>query len=214
MKQTTVSKVKDLIMRYPSLEIIEENIIHSIQLIIDLYKNDGKLLICGNGGSAADSLHIVGELMKDFVLPRPLPQDIKDAISISSEHAEYINSNLQVALPAIALVGSTSLESAYANDRAPDLAFAQQVCGLGKKGDILLGISTSGNSKNVIYAMEVAKAKGLKTIALTGESGGKMRDICDVLINAPEKETYKIQELHLPIYHTLCLAVENEFFGE
>ena len=112
------------------------------------------------------------------------------------------------------MVGSTSLESAYANDRAPDLAFAQQVYGLGKKGDILLGISTSGNSKNVIYAMEVAKAKGLKTIALTGESGGKMRDICDVLINAPEKETYKIQELHLPIYHTLCLAVENEFFGE
>ena len=214
MKQTTVSKVKDLIMRYPSLEIIEENIIHSIQLIIDLYKNDGKLLICGNGGSAADSLHIVGELMKDFVLPRPLPQDMKNTISSSSNHAEYINSNLQVALPAIALVGSTSLESAYANDRAPDLAFAQQVYGLGKKGDILLGISTSGNSKNVIYAMEVAKAKGLKTIALTGESGGKMRDICDVLINAPEKETYKIQELHLPIYHTLCLAVENEFFGE
>lgn len=214
MKLTTLAKISELIERYPSLKQIENNISNSVQMLIDLYKNGGKLLVCGNGGSAADSLHIVGELMKDFVLPRPLPQSLKDAISSSGEYGDYINANLQVALPAIALVGSTALESAYANDRASDLAFAQQVCGLGDKDDILLAISTSGNSKNVLYAIEVAKAKGLKTIALTGESGGKMKDRCDILINAPEKETYKIQELHLPIYHTLCLAIENEFFGE
>ena len=214
MKRTTIAKISELIERYPSLKQIENNLSNSVQMLIDLYKNGGKLLVCGNGGSAADSLHIVGELMKDFVLPRPLPKNIKDAISQSCEYGDYINANLQVAFPAIALVGSTALESAYANDRASDLAFAQQVYGLGNKDDVLLAISTSGNSKNVLYAIEVAKAKGLKTIALTGESGGKMKDKCDILINAPEKETYKIQELHLPIYHTLCLAIENEFFGE
>ena len=181
---------------------------------ISCFSGGGKLLTCGNGGSASDALHIVGELMKDFARPRPLSEKDREAIRGASEHADYICESLQSALPAIALVGSAALESAYANDRAPDLAFAQQVFGYGKPGDVLLAISTSGNSKNVIYAAEVAHARGMKAVALTGESGGKLKAICDVTINVPEKETYRVQELHLPVYHALCLAVENEFFGE
>lgn len=214
MKTSTQSLILDLIERYPTLNTIKLSLEKSVQSLIDLYQRGGKLLVCGNGGSASDALHIVGELMKDFVLPRHLTDAEKNAIMNAGTHGEYIIENLQRAFPAIALVGSAALESAYANDRAPDLAFAQQVFGLGNRGDILLGISTSGNSKNVIYAMEVAKSKGITTIALTGESGGKLKDICDILIPVPENETYKVQELHLPIYHMLCLAVENEFFGK
>jgi len=213
MRVTTAKILYELLERFPELKTIECNLNNAIEHLILLYKNGGKLLICGNGGSAADALHIVGELMKDFICSRPLPEADKNAILNAGEHGEYINSNLQVSFPAIALIGSAALESAYANDRASDLAFAQQVYGLGHEGDILLGISTSGNSKNVIYALEVAKAKKMKTIALTGETGGKIKDICDVLINVPQKETYKVQELHLPIYHMLCSAIENEFFG-
>ena len=211
MKISTTNLIQGLVVRYPALKVIESNLTEAVSALIQLYSQGGKLLVCGNGGSASDALHIVGELMKDFVLSRPLPDVDKNAILNSGEYGNYIVENLQVAYPAIALVGSTALETAYANDRAPDLAFAQQVYGLGNAGDILLGISTSGNSKNVIYATQVAKAKGLKTIALTGESGGKLRGFCDILLNVPESETYKVQELHLPIYHMLCLAVENEF---
>lgn len=213
MKQTTIAIINNMVARYPMLETKRNAVVEAAELLCETYKNGGKLLICGNGGSASDALHIVGELMKDFCIARPLDDDMKKKLSSVSKDAEYIYSNLQVSLPAIALVGSTAIETAYANDRAPDLCFAQQVMGLGNEGDVLLGISTSGNSKNIVYALDVAKAKGMKTIGLTGNGGGKMANKCDLLIDAPETETYKIQELHLPIYHAICLAVENEFFG-
>ncbi|MCX7714263.1 MAG: SIS domain-containing protein [Clostridia bacterium] len=214
MKESTKIILQDLFENYPKLKSCSESIITCVEEMIACYKGGNKVLVCGNGGSAADALHIVGELMKAFVLPRKLSQAEQDKIREASGNAEYIIENLQGALPAISLVGETALMTAYANDMAPDLAFAQQVYGYGIPADILIAISTSGNSKNVIYASEVARAKGVKVIALTGESGGRLGEICDVLINVPEKETYKIQELHLPVYHAVCLAVENEFFNE
>ncbi|MBO5913479.1 MAG: SIS domain-containing protein [Clostridia bacterium] len=214
LKTTTLELIKDLIKRYPDLTDTEADITSAVEVLIKCFKKGGKLLVCGNGGSASDALHIVGELMKDFYFPRPLTDDEKLFIHMSGEDGEYICENLQRALPCIALVGSPAIESAYANDRAPDLCFAQQVFGLGSKGDVLLGISTSGNSKNVIYASQVAKSKGMTVIGLTGKTGGKMNDKCDICLKAPEIETYKIQERHLPMYHTICLCLENEFFGK
>ena len=172
-------------------------------------------MICGKGGSASESLHIVGELMKSFVLPRKLENKYIDKIkNIFPQEAEYFISNLQSSLPAIALVSDTSLISAYSNDNNPELVFAQQVLGYGNEGDILIAISTSGNSKNVLYASQISKVKGMKVISLTGKFGGKLKEISDININVEEEETYIIQEYHLPIYHTICLGVEKEMFGE
>ena len=165
----------------------------------ECYENGGKLLVAGNGGSAADAEHIVGELMKGFKMPRK-PE---------SAFAE----KLQGALPAIALDGHPALSTAYMNDCEPLLCFAQQVNGYGKTGDVFLGISTSGNSKNVLFAATTAHAKGLKVIGLTGAKDSKLKDMSDVCIKAPQTETYMIQELHLPIYHYLCLMLEDKFYG-
>ena len=213
MKRTTQQVIDNLFVRYPELSTLP--ITESIREIIDCYYRENKLLVCGNGGSAADSLHIVGELMKGFLLPRKLKEkkqsDIREQFPDS---AEYLIDNLQGTLPAISLVSETALLSAYANDQASDLSFAQQVLGHGNSGDILIAISTSGNSKNVIYAAQIAKIQEMKVISLTGESGGKLRDVSDVLINVPSNETHIIQEYHLPIYHAICAAVENEFFSE
>ena len=213
MKTSSYEIIKDLILRYPALAEAEGDITAAAEMMADCFRSGGKVMLCGNGGSASDSLHIVGELMKEFAVKRPLSAEMKAALSEAGDDG-YIAENLQGALPAVSLVGVTALESAYANDAAPDLGFAQQVFGLGSSGDLLFGITTSGNSANVIYAAKTAKAKGIKTVALTGGSGGKIKDICDCTIVAPANETYKIQEFHLPIYHTLCLALENEFFGE
>lgn len=213
MKDTSYDILKDLSLRYPALKESEKDIITAAEIIAETYKNGGKMLLCGNGGSASDCLHIVGELMKEFAIKRPLAEEMKNALKEAGDDG-YIAQNLQKALPAVSLVGTTALESAYANDAAPDLGFAQQVLGLGTAGDVLIGITTSGNSKNVIYAAKTAKAKGIKTVALTGGTGGKIKDIADCAVVVPAKETYKIQEYHLPVYHTLCLALENEFFGE
>ena len=170
-------------------------------------------MVCGNGGSAADALHIVGELMKAFVCKRKLSEEWQKTFSKLPD-GKYISQNLQMAFPAISLVNEAGLLTAYANDVAPDMNFAQQVFGQGNAGDILIAISTSGNSENVLYAAEVAKAKSIQVIALTGQSGGKLREYADLLINVPETETFKVQELHLPVYHALCLAVEAEFYSE
>ena len=187
----------------------------AVEAIVGSYARGGKVLTCGNGGSAADSEHIVGELMKGFLKHRPLGEEMREALKkVAPERAEYIANGLQGALPAVSLIGALALNTAFANDQAPDLSMAQQVLGLGVRGEILLGISTSGNSKNVVYAIDVAKAKGLTTIALTGETGGRLKAIADICICAPSRETYKIQEYHLPIYHMLCIAAENEFFDE
>ena len=213
MKEISMKQIDILIERYPQLNVVKQDLIKTVEKIIEAYQNGNKIMVCGNGGSAADSLHIVGELMKAFVLPRKLPIEVRNKIAKVSSNAKYLQENLQMALPAISLVNEVGLLTAYANDVAPDLNFAQQVLGQGKKGDILIAISTSGNSENVIYAVEMAKAMDITSISLTGKTGGKLKNLSDITIAVPEIETYKIQELHLPVYHTICLAVEAEFFG-
>ena len=208
MKASIRSIFDELYTRYPALSACRADIEGAAQMMIDCFRAGGKLLTCGNGGSASDAEHIVGELMKAFVLPRKLSKEMCDKLG-----DEYLSSNLQGALPAVSMIGESALSTAYANDCAPDLAFAQQVLGLGREGDMLLGISTSGNSENVIRAMQAAHQLGLKTIGMTGAKGGRLREIADVCICVPETETMLIQELHLPVYHALCAALEEQFFG-
>ena len=203
-----------LIERYPKLSVCKDDIAAAYKLMKNSYDNGGKLLVAGNGGSAADAEHIVGELMKGFKKPRKLPQEYAERlISVNSELGKVIADNLQGALPAIALDGHPGLTTAYMNDCEPLLCFAQQVNGYGNAGDVFLGISTSGNSKNVLYAAVTAKAKGMKVIGLTGQKDSKLSAIADVCIKVPETETYMIQELHLPVYHCLCLMLEEDRFG-
>ena len=189
----------------------------AVEKICDGFRNGGKLIICGNGGSAADAMHIVGELMKSFLLPRKIeesnPEFVKRAQELFPADVEYFKANLQSALPAVSLVGETSLLTAFSNDVMPNLIFAQQIFGLGRSGDVLLAISTSGNSDNVLFAVEVAKIMGITVVAMTGRRGGRLRHLSDVAICVPADSAYTIQEFHLPIYHMICIAAENEFFG-
>ena len=181
------------------------------------FRGGGKLITCGNGGSAADAMHIVGELMKGFLLPRRIDEFNREFVARAQElfpsDVEYFKANLQSALPAVSLVGETALITAFANDRASNLIFAQQVFGLGRRGDVLLAISTSGNSDNVLFAVEVAKIMGITVVAMTGRRGGRLRHLSDVAVCVPADSSYTIQEFHLPIYHMICLAAEAEFFG-
>lgn len=209
MKNNTLQHLSDLIRRYPILEVNKEDIKAAVEQFIICYQNDGKLLCCGNGGSAADCEHIVGELMKGFKLPRKLSADLKDKIS-----DDTLSNALQYGLPAISLVSQCALTTAFSNDRMPEAGFAQQVLGYGRKNDVLLCISTSGNSLNCVYAAKVAKAIGMKVISLTGKLESKLSQLSDVTIRVPAVETYQAQELHLPIYHTICLMLENEFYGD
>lgn len=203
-----------LVERYPSLESAKNDIVAAYLLLEESYENGGKLLVAGNGGSAADAEHIVGELMKGFKLSRKPESDFAERlVAENQELGSVLAENLQWALPAIALDGHPALSTAYMNDCEPLLCFAQQVNGYGKSGDVFLGISTSGNSKNVLYAATTAHAKGMKVIGLTGAKDSKLKDMSDVCIKAPQTETYMIQELHLPIYHCLCLMLENRFFA-
>ena len=204
-----------LIDRYPELENQRDNIIAAYHILEESYSKGRKLLIAGNGGSAADSEHIVGELMKGFENPRKLSQEYKNRlISVDEEMGAKLADNLQGALPAIALDGHSALSTAYMNDCEPLLCFAQQVNGYGNKKDVFLGISTSGNSKNILYAATVARAKGMKVIGLTGAKDSKLSALADVTIRSSQTRTYMIQEHHLPIYHCLCLMLEDRFFGE
>lgn len=206
--------VEQLIERYPVLEPSSDAIYKAYEILVTSYENAGKLLIAGNGGSAADADHIVGELMKGFVLPRKLDDDLKHRLcEIDTNMGTELSEKLQKALPAIALSNHNSLNTAFLNDVDGSMYFAQQVNGFGEATDVFLGISTSGNSKNIIYAAITAKAKGLKVIGLTGKGGGRLASLADVVIAVDEKETYKIQELHLPVYHCLCLMLEEKFFG-
>ncbi|MBR3721733.1 MAG: SIS domain-containing protein [Selenomonadaceae bacterium] len=216
MKENSLKKLNELFIRYPSLSSCKEGIAKAAQTIIDCYANGNKVITAGNGGSAADAEHIVGELMKGFLSKRLLDETTIGKIRENSRPnaADYLIKNLQMPLSAISLVNQVALGTAFANDQAADLVFAQQILGMGNNGDVFIAISTSGNSKNILYAVDIAKVKGLTTIALTGKSGGALKDMADILINVPEEETYKIQELHLPVYHALCIAVEEEFFGE
>ena len=202
-----------LLKRYPVLEVVKGDIFNAYNLLVATYSNGGKLLIAGNGGSAADSEHIVGELMKGFVLTRPIKEDFKEKmISVDPILGQDLSNNLQGALPAIALDGHNALTTAFINDCNPQMCFAQQINGYGQPGDIFMGISTSGNSKNILYAAVVAKAKGLKVIGLTGSKESKLETLSDVVIKVPATSTYMVQELHLPVYHCLCLMLESRFF--
>lgn len=206
--------LNQLIERYPVLDTCRKDICMAYELLESAYGNGRKLLVSGNGGSASDSEHIVGELMKEFKLKRRVFHEQAFALKgIDIEMGTVLAENLQGALPAISLTGHSSLTTAFMNDAMPELAFAQQVNGYGKSGDVYLGISTSGNSKNVLYAAITAKSRGLKVLGLTGQKESRLMEFADVCIRVPETETYKIQELHLPVYHCLCMMLEDKFFG-
>lgn len=203
-----------LIERYPTLDICRKDILKAYEILEACYESDHKLLIAGNGGSAADSEHIAGELMKRFKTTRPVTSDFAEKLkSIDPVRGENLSKNLERGLMAIPLVAHEALSTAYINDVDGLGVFAQQLYGFGREGDVFLGISTSGNSKNVMSATVVARALGIKVIGLTGRHGGELAKVADVTIRVPEDETYMIQELHLPVYHCLCLMLEDRFFG-
>ena len=206
--------LQEMLNRYSQLSHLEKPIKMAAETIIETYKNVGKVLVCGNGGSCSDADHIVGELMKSFEVNRPLAKPLQDKLTeLSHETGKMLAEKLQQGLPAISLTVHQSLITAIANDIGGEVIYAQQVVGWGNPGDVLIGLSTSGNSQNVIDAMIVAKAKGLTTIGITGETGGKMKEWSDILINVPERRTAYVQELHLPVYHAICMMVEKEIFG-
>lgn len=199
---------EELAARHPLLEKCLPEIYAAYELLEVCYRKEGSVYLCGNGGSAADAEHIAGELMKSFVLRRP----VSDIFSRQLGDPE-IGIRLQGALRAFSLVGSPGFSTAFANDVSPELVFAQQVYGYGREEDAVWGLSTSGNSKNVLNALKVGRAKKMVTLGMTGQGGGKMAEFCDVCIRVPETETYKVQELHLPVYHALCRMLEIRFFG-
>lgn len=209
-----VTKILDtLIARYPDLSTVREAVEEAYRILEECYSRGGKLLIAGNGGSSADAEHIVGELMKGFVKRRELSGERKAALEAADpEHGRALADKLQEGLPAIALSGHPALSTAFLNDVDGDMIYAQQVWGYGTEGDVLLGISTSGNAKNIDYAVTAARAKGMKVIGLTGRDGGRLGVRADAAVIVPEQETYRIQELHLPVYHALCLMLEERFF--
>ncbi len=213
MKTQTSILVDHLFDRYPKLTDNRQSILASFEILQACLAAGGKILICGNGGSAADSEHIVGELMKGFRMKRQIGEEDRSKLTDSYPDGTYLADHLQIGLPAISLLNFTSLNSAFSNDVAADMTFAQGVYGLGRPGDALIGITTSGNSVNVINAVKVASVKGLRTVGLTGMQGGTLKNLCDACICVPESETYLVQEYHLPVYHTLCAMLEEEFFG-
>lgn len=216
MKQSTTDIIAGIIEDKPELKQNKKEIENAVLEILKCYRRGGKLLICGNGGSAADSEHIVGELMKGFLLRRPVPEEIHREIAQQARNAEVEEEfvRLEKGLPAISLVTQTALQTAIMNDIGADMVFAQQVMGYGREGDILIGISTSGESSNVVNAACVAKALKMKVIAMTGKHRGRLARASNVLIDVPASETWKVQEYHLPVYHGICAAIENEIFGD
>ena len=201
--------LRDLVKRYPALENTAEEIWKCYLSLCDCFRKDNIFYLCGNGGSAADAEHICGELMKGFLQLRPLEKEMKEKIS-----DEHISSSLQQGLRAVSLLSHPALSSAFSNDVDPTLIYAQQLYVMGREGDVLMGITTSGNAKNILAAFKVAKAKNMKTILLTGMNHGLCEEYADLAIHAPEKTTYKVQEYHLPIYHTLCIMLEKTFYGK
>jgi D-sedoheptulose 7-phosphate isomerase len=203
----------ELCRRYPSLATVEGDLQRAYELLRGCLAAGRTILVCGNGGSAADAEHIVGELMKSCACHRPIPSADRERLMAASADAGPLADALEVGLPAVSLVGQIGLTTAYANDVDYVYGFAQQVYGLGRPGDALIAISTSGNSKNIVHACRVAQMRGVGVVGLTGQSGGRMAPLCDVAIRVPETQTQFIQELHLPVYHWLCLALEEHFFG-
>ena len=214
MNESVRVHLETLVKRHPALAACEKDIAAAYEIMETSYAQDGKLLVAGNGGSAADAEHIVGELMKSFMLERKASAGFAKAlVEVDPEMGSTLSERLQGALPAIALDGHISLSTAFMNDCEPLMCLAQQVNGYGRAGDVFLGISTSGNSKNILYATVTAKARGMKVVGLTGARPSRLEELSDVCIRVPETETYKVQELHLPVYHCLCLMLEERFFG-
>jgi len=208
-----MNHLEELLRRYPALGPMRSAIEAAFRAMESCYAAGGKLLVCGNGGSAADSDHIVGELMKGYLAPRPIPPEVAAALrKADPELGPALAESLQGALAAVNLTAGSALLSAFGNDVRPELAYAQAAWGLGRRGDVLLGISTSGNAANVRSALVVGRAKGMTTIGLTGRTGGRMAGLCDILLAVPADRTFEIQELHLPIYHCLCAMLEQRFF--
>jgi phosphoheptose isomerase len=208
------SELRELIENYPDLQPLAAEAERACDLLLQCYRGGGKVLVCGNGGSAADSEHLVGEMMKSYLLPRRLPAGQRAALAAASaSDGAYLADHLQAALPAISLASQVALMTAVANDLGADLVFAQQVLGYGRAGDVLVAISTSGNSRNVLLAAQVARAQGLKTIGFMGRGGGQLRGLCDVAICVPHDRTAVVQERHLALYHALCGALERSLFG-
>ncbi|GHU80269.1 phosphoheptose isomerase [Clostridia bacterium] len=215
MKDSTRYIFDELIQRYPVLTAASGDITAAFDLLHQCAINGGTILVCGNGGSASDAEHITGELMKGFMLRRELTKAQTDALTaLYPDDAEYLSDNLQRAIPCISLVSQSSLLTAYSNDVASDMGFAQQVFGYAKPGDALIGITTSGASRNIINALKVAKAAQAKSVLLMGQRNEWAAQYADVAIRVPEQQTYKVQELHLPIYHALCAMLEYEIFGD
>lgn len=213
MKDAVQNEFDLLFTHFPSLTVCRESVLSAYFFLINCYHNKGLIMTCGNGGSAADAEHIVGELMKGFKLRRPISPEQRHLIkSAFPEDGDFLSENLQQAIPAISLVSQTSISTAFVNDVEADMVFAQLVLGYGKPCDTLIGLSTSGNSKNVINACKIAKALGIKTIAFTGEKESSLSELCDVAIRVPAQEVYRVQEFHLPVYHTLCAMLEMEAF--
>ncbi len=216
MKKVESKKIiEELTGRYPRLGGISDRITGAAACLVKCYENGNKVLICGNGGSSSDSDHIAGELLKGFESTRTLNSDLRMKLSAASaERGPYLAGKLQAGLPAISLSAHSGLVTAVGNDIDPALIYAQQVVAYGNEGDLLIGLTTSGNSQNVIDAAIAAIAKGMTVVGLTGETGGRLKDFCHILINVPERRTSFVQELHLPVYHTICMIVENHFFGQ
>jgi D-sedoheptulose 7-phosphate isomerase len=217
MKPSAQKYLDECMMSFPVLSSCKSHVVAAFEILAGCFRQGGKVLACGNGGSAADADHIVGEMMNKFAMKRPLAKGEIEAVrssGISEADKDFLLNHLQRQLPAISLSAHSPLVTAIANDEHADMIFAQQVFGYGRKGDVLVALSTSGNSRNVVCALSVAKIFGLKTICLTGKSGGRMKDTgCDACICVPEDITYKIQQLHQPVYHCLCAMVEADIFG-
>lgn len=205
--------MEKLLNRYPALASVAKEVNSALELLTETYKNGGKLLLCGNGGSAADCDHIVGELMKSFKTKRLIAPALKENLEKLGKDGAYLAQTLEAGLPAISLCEHNSLSTAFANDRASDAVFAQQLNVLGNKGDVLLALTTSGNSRNCVLAAIAAKAMGVSVISVTGRGGGRIAELSDVAIKLPETETYLVQELTLPVYHYICDEIENRFFS-
>ena len=214
MEERLMKHVDRLTERYPALKACRADILRAWEVLEDLYERDGKLLIAGNGGSAADAEHIAGELMKRFNRPRPVPEAFRRRLLAADPvRGENLAKNLERSLMAIPLVAHEALTTAYINDVDALGVFAQQLYGFGRPGDVFLGISTSGNSRNILSAVAVARAMDIRVIGLTGAHGGELAEVADVAVRVPETETYRIQELHLPVYHCWCMMLEDRFFG-
>jgi phosphoheptose isomerase len=213
--ETLIHNELDLLFaHYPVLKDCGEQIRDAFRMLSDCYHSKGLIMVCGNGGSAADAEHMVGELMKGFKLKRRISREQQLLLHAAfPAEAAYLSENLQQAIPAISLVSQTSVSTAFINDVAADMVFAQLVLGYGKAGDVLIGLSTTGNSRNVVNACKVAKALGIRTIGFTGANESRLSEICDIAIRVPAQEVYRVQELHQPVYHTLCAMLESEAFG-